>query len=109
MAQSFRLCVLSRGVYDHIKIVYILGFVIMYFFASQCLGQRCLSRFTATDESRIALVEASTSDTVPVMIRLPLNLSTKPSSIPDDFIAISAMMIAVSAGLTVMIPMAALE
>ncbi len=49
---------------------------------------------------------ASTSETVPVIISVPLKRSTKPSSAPDAFSAISAVIIAVSAGLTVNIPIA---
>ena len=51
-------------------------------------------------------VASSTDDTVPVMISVPENLSTNPTSAPDDFIAISAAMIAVSAGEIVIMPIA---
>ena len=54
--------------------------------------------------SQSARSDASTSETVPVIIRVPLKRSTNPISAPDAFIAISAAIIAVSDGDIVTIP-----
>ena len=48
--------------------------------------------------SLIAVNADSTDETLPEMIRVPVNLSTKPMSAPDDLIAISAAITALSAG-----------
>ena len=59
--------------------------------------------------SRIAVNADSTEDTLPEMIRVPVNLSTKPMSAPEDLIAISAAMTALSAGEMVRTPIAERE
>ena len=56
--------------------------------------------------SLIAVNADSTLDTLPEIIRVPVNLSTKPISAPDDLIAISAAITALSAGLMVKTPIA---
>ena len=56
--------------------------------------------------SRIAVNADSTDDTLPVIIKVPVNLSTNPISAPDDFIAISAAITALSYGITVNTPIA---
>ena len=58
--------------------------------------------------SLIAEKADSTLETLPVIIRVPVNLSTKPISAPEDFIAISAVITALSAGETVRTPIALL-
>ena len=56
--------------------------------------------------SPMAVSDASTSETVPVTISVPLKRSRNPSSIPDAFSAISPAIIAVSLGDIVTIPIA---
>ena len=53
-----------------------------------------------------AFNEASTSETVPVMITVPENRSTNPILAPEAFIQISAAIIAVSEGHKVIMPIA---
>ena len=48
----------------------------------------------------------STEDTLPEMMSVPVNLSTKPISAPEDLIAMSAAMTALSAGDMVSTPIA---
>ena len=59
--------------------------------------------------SKTASIEVETSDTVPSRISVPLNLSTKPISTPLAFMAISAVTIALSAGVMQTMPIAFLE
>jgi len=56
--------------------------------------------------SNIARMADSTADTVPVIISEPLAISTLATCTPADFIAMSAMIIAVSGGVMVSMPMA---
>ena len=58
--------------------------------------------------SLIAANADSTLDTLPEIIRVPVNLSTNPISAPEDFIAISAVITALSAGEIVRTPIALL-
>jgi hypothetical protein len=67
-------------------------------------------RELAVTSIRLIAVNAdSTLDTLPVIIRVPVNLSTKPMSAPEDLIAMSAVITALSAGETVRTPIALLE
>ena len=123
--------IFPRGVNQAIVKFYVLGFVIAYFLAPQNLGERCLSAFTPPHQNQLFHYvfvightvkpnvcsqystsderEAETSEILPVTISVPLKRSTNPSSTPDDLIAISPAIIAVSLGDIVIIPIAAFE